>query len=133
MRVSREGQVVDFGYGYPGTPVLRFDVRSLTLSRPQPNDGLTFTPNREGLAIDGWLNAANPTLNGRALPFVRYDVARSLAILRTPNASSLARASPLQRSTTREHKNGDGRAETRFLLSTPARMAALWSRPTTAV
>ena len=80
MRVSREGQVVDFGYGYPGTPVLRFDVRSLTLSRPQPNDGLTFTPNREGLAIDGWLNAANPTLNGRALPFVRYDVARSLAI-----------------------------------------------------
>ena len=32
MRVSEDGKVVDFGYGDPGVAVLRFDVRSLTLS-----------------------------------------------------------------------------------------------------
>ena len=49
--------------------VLRFDLRSLTLSRPPPNDGLTFAPKREGLTIDGWRNGTRPTLDGRALPF----------------------------------------------------------------
>ena len=48
MRVSKDGKVVDFGYGGPGTP-LRFDVSSLTLSSPPPNDGLTFAPHRDRL------------------------------------------------------------------------------------
>ena len=69
MRVSEDGRVVDFGYRGSAGPVLRFDVRSLTLSSPPPNDGLTFAPNREGLTIDGWRNGTSPTLNGRALPF----------------------------------------------------------------
>ena len=55
-------------------------MRSLTLSSPPPNDGLTFAPNREGLTIDGWLSGTNPTLDGRALPFEEHDIARSLAI-----------------------------------------------------
>jgi WD40 repeat protein len=80
MRVSEDGKVIDFGYGYPGVAVLRFDLKSLTLSSPPPSDGLTFGPNPEGLTIDGWQNGTNPTLNGRALPFTNYDIARSLAI-----------------------------------------------------
>jgi hypothetical protein len=50
------------------------------LSRPGPNDGLTFAPTQEGLAIEGWLNGTGPTLGGRALPFTNDDIARSLAI-----------------------------------------------------
>jgi WD40 repeat protein len=80
MHVSQDGQVVDFGFVGPAGPVLRFDVRSLILSNPPPNDGLTFAPNREGLTIEGWRNGTSPTLNGRALPFKQYETARSLAI-----------------------------------------------------
>jgi hypothetical protein len=80
MRLSEDGQVVDFGYRGSAEAVLRFDVRSLTLSRPPPDDHLTFAPGRSGLAIDGWKNQTSPTLNGRALPFEKYDTARSLAI-----------------------------------------------------
>ena len=80
MRVSRDGEVVDFGYRGSSGAVLRFDVRSLRILVPPPNDGLTFAPNREGLTIDGWRNGASPTLNGRALSFTKYDIARSLAI-----------------------------------------------------
>ena len=80
MRVSADGKVVDFGYGDPGVPALRFDVMSLTLSGPPPNDGLTFAPKRDGLTIAGWLNERSPTLGGRALPFTQNDIARSVAI-----------------------------------------------------
>jgi WD40 repeat protein len=79
MRVSSDGKVVDFGYFAPGTP-LRFDVSSLTLSSPPPNDGLTFRPLREGLTIDGWRSENNPTLNYRALPVKPDEMMRSLAI-----------------------------------------------------
>jgi WD40 repeat protein len=79
-RVSRDGQVVDFGYLGSARPVLRFDVRSLTLSSPPPNDGLTFAPNREGLAIDGWRNGTSPTLGGQMLSLQTFEMARSLAI-----------------------------------------------------
>jgi WD40 repeat protein len=81
MSVSQDGQVVDFGYTGSAGPVLRFDVRSLKLSSPPPDDHLTFAPRREGLAIEGWRNGASPTLNGRALPpLLHYEIARSLAI-----------------------------------------------------
>jgi WD40 repeat protein len=80
MRVSADGGVVDFGYGDSPVPVLRFDVRSLTLSRPPQNDGSTFAPYREGLAIDGWQMGDSPTLHGQALPFDAHASARSLAV-----------------------------------------------------
>jgi hypothetical protein len=80
MRASEDGHVVDFGYEGSARPALRFGVKSLTLSTPQPNDGLMFAPNREGLRIDGWRNGASPTLDGRALPLERYERARNLAI-----------------------------------------------------
>jgi WD40 repeat protein len=79
-RVSEDGKVVDFGYLGSVGAVLRFDVRSLILSSPPPNDALTFVPTREGLTIDGWRNGFNPTLNGRALPLRPYERARSLTI-----------------------------------------------------
>jgi WD40 repeat protein len=80
MRVSQDGEVVDFGYRGSGGPVMRFDVRSLTLSSSPPNDGLTFAANHEGLAISGWLASSDPMLNGRPLPLEQYEVSESLAI-----------------------------------------------------
>jgi len=88
LSVSQDGRIVDFGYFQTVAPIarlsvgsaLRFDTRSLTLSRPPPNDGLTLAPKLEGLALDGWHGGTSPTLNGRALPFTKYDIARSLAI-----------------------------------------------------
>ena len=58
--------------------VLRFDVRSLTLLSPPPNDSLTIAPNCKGLTVDGWRDGASPTLAGRELPLADYT-ARSLA------------------------------------------------------
>ena len=87
FKISTDGGLVDFGVGdptsgsiSPADPKLRFDLRSGSLSTPPPNDGLTFAPKREGLAIDGWRNRTNPTLNGQALPLDPYDVSESLAI-----------------------------------------------------
>jgi WD40 repeat protein len=80
MRVSQDGQAVDFGDTGSFGSMIRFDLRSLTLSSPPPMDGLTFAASREGLKIDGWRNGPRPTLNGRALPLATYDMARSVAI-----------------------------------------------------
>jgi WD40 repeat protein len=79
LRVSQDGKVVDFGYLGSGGPLLRFDVRLLTLSSPPPSDGMTLAPLREGLTIDHWRNENDPTLNGRVLPLGK-EMARSLAI-----------------------------------------------------
>jgi WD40 repeat protein len=79
LGVSEDGKVVDFGYRGSEGAVLRFDVRSLTLSSPE-DDGSTFEPNQEGLAIDGWWNGESPGLGGRALPLEPHEIARSLAI-----------------------------------------------------
>ena len=80
MRVSQDGQIVDYGYRGSTVLVLRFDVRTLTLSSPPPDDHVTFAPKREGLTIDGWRNGTSPTLDDRAIPFTKYNRARSLAI-----------------------------------------------------
>jgi WD40 repeat protein len=86
LKASVDGSLVDFVYSDPTsayiTPAatLRFDLGSLTLSSPTPNDGLTFAPLREGLTIDGWRNGTSPTLNARPIPLHPYDIARSVAI-----------------------------------------------------
>jgi hypothetical protein len=79
MRVSQDGKIVDFGYLGSGGSLLRFDVRSLALSSPPSNDGMTLAPLREGLTIDGWRNENHPKLAGRVLP-IGNELARSLAI-----------------------------------------------------
>jgi WD40 repeat protein len=51
LRVSQDGNCVDFGYVGSAEPGLRFDVRSLTLSSSRPNECRTFAPLREGIPI----------------------------------------------------------------------------------
>jgi WD40 repeat protein len=87
LKASVDGSLVDFAYRpptsahfSPSDPELRFDLRSLALSSPPPNDGLTFAPLREGLTIDGWRNGTSPTLDARPIPLDPYEVARSVAI-----------------------------------------------------
>jgi hypothetical protein len=87
LKTSDDGSLIDFVYKDPTSaystatdPKLRFDLHSLTLASPAPNDGSTFTPRREGLTIEGWRNGISPNLNGRALPLRQYDIALSLAI-----------------------------------------------------
>jgi WD40 repeat protein len=80
MRVSGDGRVVDFGYVGSAGPVLRFDARTLRLSRPAPNDGLTFASNQEGLSIDLWRESTHPTLSGRPLSLGPHEVSESVAI-----------------------------------------------------
>ena len=88
IRVSADGAVVDFGFGdVPGTvkPLkvlkdggrafndelgtpLRFDVRSLKLSRPDSSDNATFAPKQDGLPLSDWRFSYAPVLAGRPLP-----------------------------------------------------------------
>jgi WD40 repeat protein len=79
LGISADGKVVDVGFGDAASPRLRFDVRSLRLS-VAPGDGLTFGPNREGLAIANWRNGASPALAGNPIRFEQYDQSRSVAI-----------------------------------------------------
>ena len=73
--------VIDLGFGDPAGTELRFDVRSLRLGSHVSNDGITFSPNHDGLKVDGWRNGLSPTLNGRTIPNVQsYERFRSLAI-----------------------------------------------------
>ena len=87
LKSSVDASLVDFPFRdptraavSPADPKLRFDLRSLKLSSPPPNDGLTFTLLREGLTIDGWRAGTSPTLNTRPIPLDPYEVAESVAI-----------------------------------------------------
>jgi WD40 repeat protein len=80
LKVSADGKVVDFRFDYAAGTSFRFDVRSLRLSGESSDGVPTFAPNREGLSIDGWRDASNPTLGGQTIPTEQYELARSLAI-----------------------------------------------------
>jgi WD40 repeat protein len=80
LRLSRDGRIVDFGFRGSSGPVLRFDVASLRLAAAPPQAGDSLAPKRDGLTIGGWSNDQHPTLDGKALPFTPYDIARSLAL-----------------------------------------------------
>ena len=80
MRVSQDGKVVDFGVRGSEGLFLRFDLRSLRLSSPPPNDGLTFAPSRQGVSIVDWQDGSRPTLRGSALPLEPYEISESLAV-----------------------------------------------------
>ncbi|HME23662.1 MAG TPA: hypothetical protein VKI44_20440 [Acetobacteraceae bacterium] len=87
LKASVDGSLVDFAdraptsaHSSPADTKLRFDLRSLALSSPTPNDSLTFAPLREGLTIDGWRNGTRPTLDARPIPLAPYERARSVAI-----------------------------------------------------
>ena len=80
MKVSPDGKMVDFGDLDSSGAMLKFDLRSLTLSPAPPNDDATSPPNREGLAVDDWRDETRPTLAGAALSLRAHERARSLAV-----------------------------------------------------
>jgi WD40 repeat protein len=80
LRVSPDAAVVDFAYRGSPKSFLRFDVRSLMISRPPSNDRLTDAPSREHLTVDGWLYGTNPTLDTRPIHLDPYEFSESLAI-----------------------------------------------------
>ena len=129
LRISADGKVVDFGFGDSANTRLRFDVRSLRLSSVALQDGLTFAPNREGLAIVDWRNGQSPRLAGNPIRIEQYDQSRSLAIAEDSKRFFSVRVLLLRRTTTLEQSNGDGRRAARSGPSTPAGMDGLWSRP----
>ena len=80
LRISADAKVVDFSFGDTPNTRLRFNARSLALTSGTPDDGLTFAPNREGLAIAGWRNGPNPTLMGDQIAIEQNDFSRSVAV-----------------------------------------------------
>jgi WD40 repeat protein len=84
LGVSHDGRVVAFGYDGPdGIQHARFDVAALSLAVTIADSRLvgggTTPPVQEGLRI-GPLHQLGLDLNGRPLPLLSYEVARSLAI-----------------------------------------------------
>ena len=80
LAVSADGMLVDFGYESGGKAPARFDLRQRQLLPARPADGLTAPPRQAGLALDGWDNTYQPTLNGAALPLEQDECSRSLAL-----------------------------------------------------
>ncbi len=80
LAVSADGMLVDFGYESGGKAPARFDLRQRQLLPARPADSLTAPPRQAGLALDGWDNTYQPTLNGDALPLDKDECSRSLAL-----------------------------------------------------
>jgi WD40 repeat protein len=95
LKASVDASLVDFAFkdptsarASPTDPKLRFDLRSLTLSSPTPNDGLTFAPPPEGPAILVAIRALTPIFHkamqlwgiARPITIGVDDIVRSVAI-----------------------------------------------------
>jgi WD40 repeat protein len=80
LSVSRDGSVVDFGEGDRGRPGIRFNMKTLTLTRAPPADGLTAPPMTEGLPIKDWRNNLHPKFDGKEMKLEDSEESRSLAI-----------------------------------------------------
>ena len=65
LKLSKEGEVLDFNDAL-GTQ-LRFDVRSLLLSRRVSTDALTTPPKQDGLPITDWRNEESLMLAGKPI------------------------------------------------------------------
>jgi WD40 repeat protein len=80
LGASADGTIVDFGFEQWGKSPLRFDLRSLKLSRDPPADHQTMRAKQAGLAVEGWRNGLSPTLDGKPIKLKPYERSRSLAI-----------------------------------------------------
>lgn len=82
FQLSPDGTTVQFAYHKDGPSTSRFSIGDRLLqSEPLPQS--TLHPPRTaapGLAIGNWRNTQTPTLNGRALRLMPYEVSRCLAI-----------------------------------------------------
>ena len=78
--VSQDGMRVVFGPKPFGTKDrLCFDLAALQLLSAGEN-GRIAPPMQDSLAIADWINSTKPTLDGKALPLLLHETARSLAI-----------------------------------------------------
>ena len=82
LRVSRTGDVVQFGFEQWGKRPARFAVQDARLTLDPPADQSLAGPvtTASGLAISAWEDEDHPTLNGKPLSLDRYEKSRSLAI-----------------------------------------------------
>ncbi|MEN8219003.1 MAG: caspase family protein [Pseudomonadota bacterium] len=76
IRLSKDGNTVQFGYKYGGKSPARFSLKKRTLILDPPAPSKLTAPRFEGLKI----NTTKPKLNGKALSLKRNEIVRSLAI-----------------------------------------------------
>jgi WD40 repeat protein len=90
VRLSRDGGVVQFGFFTFNAQqgwlrhVGRFELARRQISLEVSPDSSLSAPQTTGLAITGWEDTENPTLNGKTLRLEDYEMSRSLAV--SPNA-----------------------------------------------
>ena len=80
--LSHDGTTVQFGHHNGGQSTSRFSIRNRLLEQ-NPVSAMALRPPRTtapGLAIENWRNSQAPTLNGRALSLMQYEVSRCVAI-----------------------------------------------------
>ena len=80
--LSHDGATVQFGHHNSGQSTSRFSIRS-RLIELNPASPTVLRPPRTtapGLAIENWRNSQTPTMNGRALSLIQYEVSRCVAI-----------------------------------------------------
>lgn len=80
--LSHDGTTVQFGHHNGEQSTVRFSIRSRLLEQ-NPVSGPTLRSPRTtapGLSIENWRNSQTPTLNGRALSLIQYEVSRCVAI-----------------------------------------------------
>ncbi len=89
--LSPDGTTVQFSYHKGRRSTSRFSIGDRLLQQ-NPAPLPTLHPPRTtapGLAVEGWRNAQRPTLNGRALRLMPYEVSRCLAIAPDNHAALL--------------------------------------------
>jgi WD40 repeat protein/uncharacterized caspase-like protein len=80
--LSHDGATVQFGYNKGRQITSRFSIGNRLLEQ-NPVPATTLHPPRAtapGLAVENWRNSQAPTLNGRALRLLQYEVSRCVAI-----------------------------------------------------
>jgi hypothetical protein len=82
LRVSRTGDVVQFGFEPRGKRPARLAVPDARLTLDPPVDQSLAGPvtTAADLSISAWKNQYHPTLNGKPLSLERYETSSSLAI-----------------------------------------------------
>jgi WD40 repeat protein len=82
IRLSKDGEIVRFGYEAWGESPARFSLKTwqLELNPPEDTDLSASVTKSHDLEITGWDSQSTPKLNGKALDLRKYEWSRSLAI-----------------------------------------------------
>jgi WD40 repeat protein len=88
FRLSRDAQVVGFGFKLSGRDPARFDLSTGVLKSAQPStDLLPARVRAPAIDVVNWQNRRDATVNGRAVKLDPYEMSRSIAI--APDGESL--------------------------------------------